>query len=107
MPESNKRLAFLEQAVRSGSADSFAFYALGLEYRKAARVDESLAIFVALRQRDAGYLPMYLMVGQMLTEAERKAEAREWLEAGIELAKERSDAKALGELESALGDARD
>jgi hypothetical protein len=106
MPESNKRLAFLEQAVRSGSADSFAFYALGLEYRKAARVDESLAIFVALRQRDAGYLPMYLMVGQMLTEVGRNAEAREWLQAGIELAKERSDAKALGELESALDEAR-
>ena len=107
MPDPNKRLAFLEQAVRSGSADSFAYYALGLEYRKTSRVDESLAIFVELKQRDAGYLPMYLMVGQMLTEVERKAEAREWLEAGIELAKERSDAKALGELESALGDARD
>ena len=106
MPEPNKRLAFLEQAVRSGSADSFAYYALGMEYRKASRVDESLAIFVELRQRDVGYLPMYLMVGQMLTEAERKTEAREWLEAGIELAKERSDAKALGELESALADAR-
>jgi hypothetical protein len=107
MPDPNKRLAFLEQAVRSGSADSFAYYALGMEYRKAARVDEALAIFVELKQRDAGYLPMYLMVGQMLTEAERKTEAREWLEAGIALARERSDAKALGELEAALGEARD
>src|SRR5262245_1871249 len=106
MPEVNKRLAFLEQAVRSGSADSFAFYALGMEYRKAARTEESLAIFVELRARDPGYLPMYLMVGQMLTEAERKAEAREWLEAGIALAKDRADDKALGELESALGEAR-
>src|SRR5262245_3259641 len=104
MPEPNKRLAFLEQAVRSGSADSFAFYALGMEYRKAGRVDESLAIFVELRARDAGYLAMYLMVGQMLTEGDRKREAREWLEAGIALATERADAKALGELESALGE---
>lgn len=107
MADPNKRLAFLEQAVRSGSADSFAFYALGLEYRKAGRVAESLAVFVELRARDAGYLPMYLMVGQMLTEAERKIEAREWLEAGIALAKERGDSKALGELESALGEARE
>jgi tetratricopeptide (TPR) repeat protein len=106
MPDVTKRLAFLEQAVRSGSADSFAYYALGMEYRKAGRVDESLSIFVDLRARDEGYLPMYLMVGQMLTEAERKAEAREWLEAGIALARERADQKALGELESALGEAR-
>jgi hypothetical protein len=104
MSDVNKRLAFLEQAVRSGSADSFAYYGLGMEYRKTGRVDESLAIFNELRTRDAGYLPMYLMVGQMLTEAERKTEAREWLEAGIALARERADAKALGELESALAD---
>ena len=49
---------------------------------------------------------MYLMVGQMLTEAERKPAAREWLEAGITLARERADQKALGELESALEEAR-
>ena len=50
---------------------------------------------------------MYLMVGQMLTEAARKPEAIEWLEAGIVLATERADGKALGELETALGEARD
>jgi predicted Zn-dependent protease len=102
----NKRLLFLEQAVKSGTADSFAYYGLGMEYRKDGRVEDSLAIFVALRARDAGYLPMYLMVGQMLTEADRKTDAIEWLEAGIALARERSDMKALGELESALGEAR-
>ena len=105
MPDMNKRLAFLEQAVRSGSADSFAFYALGQEYRKEGRVEEALAIFTELRARDPGYLAMYLMVGQMLTEARRKADAREWLESGIALARERSDGKALGELETALGEA--
>jgi tetratricopeptide (TPR) repeat protein len=104
MADMNKRLAFLEQAVRSGSADSFAYYALGMEHRKDGRVDEALAIFTELRARDSGYLAMYLMVGQMLTEAGRKTDAREWLEAGIALARERSDAKALDELETALGE---
>ena len=107
MPEVNKRLAFLEQAVSSGAADAFAFYALGMEYRKADRIDESLAVFVKLRAKDASYLAMYLMVGQMLSEAGRKAEAREWLEAGIALARERGDGKALGELESAMAEAAD
>jgi hypothetical protein len=42
------------------------------------------------------------MVGQMLTEAGRTEEATEWLKAGIALAREKGDMKALGELESAL-----
>jgi predicted Zn-dependent protease len=107
MPDVNKRLAFLEHAVKTGTADSFARYALGMEYRNAGRVDDALATFAELRSKDPGYLAMYLMVGQMLTEAARKSEAIEWLEAGIVLATERSDGKALGELETALGEARD
>ena len=106
MPDVNKRLAFLEHAAKTGTADSFARYALGMEYRKAGRLDDALAAFGELRAKDPGYLPMYLMVGQLLTEAERKVEAVDWLEAGIRLANERGDAKALGELESALSEAR-
>jgi predicted Zn-dependent protease len=106
MPDVNKRLAFLEQSVKSGAADSFARYALAMEYRKAGRVDDALAAFTDLRANDPGYLAMYLMVGQMLTEAARNPEAIEWLEAGIRLATDRSDAKALGELETALAEAR-
>ena len=103
----NKRLAFLEQATRSGSADSFGWYALGLEYRKEGRVDDALSTFQALRERDGGYLAMYLMAGQMLIEAGRAAEAAPWLEAGLAIARERGDAKAEGELEAALAEARD
>ena len=106
MPDVNKRLAFLEQAVKNGTADSFARYALGMEYRNAGRIDDAFATFTELRSKDPGYLAMYLMVGQMLTEAARKSEAIEWLQAGVALATERSDGKALGELESALAEAR-
>jgi predicted Zn-dependent protease len=100
----NKRLAFLEQTTQAGSADSFAWYALALEYRKEQRWDDAMAAFRALRDKDPAYLALYLMAGQTLAEAERPAEAREWLEAGITLARTRGDAKTLGELESALAD---
>jgi predicted Zn-dependent protease len=106
MPDVNTRLAFLEHSVKTGTADSFARYALGMEYRNAGRVDDALAAFSELRAKDPGYLAMYLMVGQMLTEATRPSEAVEWLEAGVRLATERSDGKALGELESALAEVR-
>jgi tetratricopeptide (TPR) repeat protein len=102
----NKRLEMLEKLAAAGKADAFAFYALALEYRKEGRIDEALATFSTLKERDAAYLPMYLMAGQMLVEAERSAEARSWLEAGLELARARGDSKTAGELESELANAR-
>ncbi|HKY39563.1 MAG TPA: tetratricopeptide repeat protein [Polyangiaceae bacterium] len=98
----NKRLAFLEQHVATGSADSFAFYGLGMEYRKEGRIDDAVATFAKLRDRDPEYLPLYLMAGQALIDAGRGSEARAWLEAGIAVAQRKGDAKTLGELESAL-----
>jgi predicted Zn-dependent protease len=101
----NKRLAFLEQTTSSGSADSFAFYALALEYRKEQRYEDAERTFRTLRDKDPSYLPAYLMAGQTLIEAGRAADARVWLLAGIELARSKGDQKTLGELESALADA--
>jgi hypothetical protein len=98
----NKRLAMLEQMVAGGKADSFARYALALEYKKEGRIDEAVRAFESLRSSDAGYLPQYLMAGQMLIDCGRGADARSWLEAGIALARTKGDAKALGELQDAL-----
>ena len=98
----NKRLAMLEKLTASAQADSFAFYCLGMEYRKEGRVDDALGAFGTLRDRDPGYLAMYLMAGQMLREAARPDDAKGWLTQGIELAKTKGDSKALGELESEL-----
>jgi len=102
----NKRLAMLEKLTAAPQADSFAFYCLGMEYRKESRVDDALGAFGTLRERDPGYLAMYLMAGQMLREAGRLPEAATWLEQGIELATRQHDSKALGELESELATVR-
>src|SRR5262245_54595213 len=102
----NKRLEMLEKLVKAPSADSFAFYALGMEYRKEGRVDDALRTFTDLKSRDAAYLPMYLMAGQMRSEAGRGPEAREWVATGIEHARARGDGKTLGELESELASVR-
>jgi tetratricopeptide (TPR) repeat protein len=98
----NKRLAFLEQHCASASADSFAFYGLGMEYRKEGRVDDAIATFTKLKDKDPDYVPMYLMAGQALIDAGRGGEARTWLETGIAVAQKKHDSHALGELESAL-----
>jgi predicted Zn-dependent protease len=98
----NKRLEMLEKLTGAGKADSFAWYALAMEYRKAGRTGEALTTFEKLRSADPDYVPMYLMAGQMLVECERSGEAVAWFAQGIERARARGDMKALAELETAL-----
>lgn len=98
----NKRLEMLEKLVSTNPKDPFAFYGLAMEYRKDGRDDDALRTFADLRAKHADYLPMYLMAGQILVAKGRRDEAREWLNAGIALARTRGDGKTLGELESEL-----
>lgn len=98
----NKRLLFLEKVTAEGSEDPLAWYGLAMEYRKMERWNDALRIFTELRTRKPDYIAMYLMCGQMLSEASRKDEAREWLEAGLGKAREKGDGHAASEIESAL-----
>lgn len=102
MQTMSKRLEFLIKTTANPGADSFAWYALALEYKGLGRIDDALETFRKLRERDPSYVPMYLMCGTMLLEAERAGEARGWLEAGLEAARKKGDAHAAGEIESAL-----
>ena len=98
----NKRLAFLEKVTREGSTDPMAWYGLAMEYRKLERWDEALQTFSALRASHPDYVAMYLMCGQMLAEASRTDEAREWLDTGLGAARAKGDSHAVSEIESAL-----
>ncbi|NUP14359.1 MAG: tetratricopeptide repeat protein [Polyangiaceae bacterium] len=98
----SKRLAFLEKLVADGKADSFGHYCYALELKNVGRVDDALAAFDTLRGKDERYVPMYLMCGSMLLDASRPAEARVWLEQGVQIASSAGDAKALGEIRDAL-----
>ena len=98
----SKRLEVLLKMTSHDGADSFAWYALALEYKGLGRVDEAFSAFEKLRAKDDSYVPMYLMCGTMLVEANRRAEAKEWLAAGLVAAKKKGDAHAAGEIEGAL-----
>jgi tetratricopeptide (TPR) repeat protein len=103
MADPAKRLAYLEKITREGSTDPFHWYALAQEYRSLSRWDEAMQTFTTLRTQKPDYVPAYLMCGQMLEKVGRKDEARDWLEAGIEVATRVKDSHALSELQSALG----
>ena len=98
----NKRLEMLEQMTARGQADTFAWYGLAMEYRRLERIDDALATFTKLREKDPDYLPQYLMAGQVLIGAGRMDEARDWLQHGLELAATKGNDKAESELRQAL-----
>jgi hypothetical protein len=100
-PMSTKRLEVLLKMTSKEGADSFAWYALALEYKGLARVDDALATFEKLRAKDPDYVPMYLMCGTMLTEAGRDG-AKDWFAAGLVAARKKGDSHAAGEIEAAL-----
>jgi predicted Zn-dependent protease len=103
----SKRLAMLEGMVAKGTTDPFAWYALAMEYSNAGRTDDAVDTYTKLRAQSPTYVPMYLMCGQMLVKAGRKADGREWLETGIAVAKAAGDTHALSELQSAFGELDD
>jgi predicted Zn-dependent protease len=105
MAKESKRLEYLLKLTGRGGAaadDPFAWYGLAMEYRSLESYDQALAAFESLRGRAPGYVPMYLMCWQMLEKMGRAVDARTWFLAGIDAARNKGDAHALGELESAL-----
>lgn len=103
----SKRLQMLEKLTQTGQADSFAWYALALEYKSAGRIDDALQAFETLRQKDSGYVPMYLMAGSMLAEHGRREEAKTWLQQGMEVARAKGDDHARSEMADVLGTLED
>ena len=98
----SKRLEMLLKVTSSANADSFAWYALGMELRALGRIDEAFEAFRRIREKDPAYVPAYQMCGMMLIDAGRRDEAKEWLSRGVETAQRSGNAKAATEMQEAL-----
>ena len=98
----NKRLSYFEKVTQEGNTEPMALYGLAMEYRSLGRHADALTAFTKLRAVHPGYVPAYLMCGQMLEQMTRPDDARSWYQAGIAAAHEKRDAHAAGELEAAL-----
>jgi tetratricopeptide (TPR) repeat protein len=83
--------------------DPFPKYALALEYKNAARLEEACEAFEALVAAHPAYTPAYLHAGNTLVALGRVADARAVYQRGIEACARAGDAHARGELEGALG----
>ncbi len=97
-----KRLEVLENLTASGKADSFAWYALALEYKSSGRIGEALRTFEVLRTKAPGYVPGYQMAGSMLAAEGRVEDAKVWLQQGIEQATAVGNSHACAEMQDMI-----
>ena len=105
MTEQKKtRRQMLEEFVVKKPGDAFSRYGLAMECMNngdPAAADEN---FRALLQRNADYVPAYLMYAQFLVRESRAAEARSVLSSGIIAADKMGDQHARSEMEALLSD---
>ncbi len=97
-----QRLEAFRKIVERSPDDPFARYSLAMGLRGAGRLDEAEQGFAELTRRVPGYVPTYLMWGQVLEALERRADAAAAYERGIAAATAARNDHALSELRQAL-----
>ena len=80
------RIAMLTEILAANPDDSFARYGLAMEYSKAGKIEQALAEFKTLIEKNPDYTPGYFMAAQTLAGAERVDEAKRMLVDGIVVA---------------------
>jgi tetratricopeptide (TPR) repeat protein len=96
------RIAMLTQIVTANPADSFARYGLAMEHSKAGQIEQALAEFKTLIEKNPDYTPAYFMAAQALANASRVAEAKRWLVDGISSARRTGNNHAQSEMTAML-----
>jgi Tfp pilus assembly protein PilF len=92
----------LEQFVAQKPDDPFSRYGLAMECVNTGDSAAADQHFRILLQKNAGYVPAYLMYAQLLNRESRNDEARAVLSAGITAAQQKGDSHARSELEALL-----
>ena len=101
MPDEN-RVAALKEILVANPDDTFARYALGMEYSSAGETDAAVAEFQRLIASNPDYTNAYFMAAQTLARAERNEEAKAMLEQGMDCARRTRNQHALSEMEAML-----
>jgi tetratricopeptide (TPR) repeat protein len=97
-----ERIEQLKSILELDSRNTFARYALGMEYSSAGETDSALQEFRTLLEVDANYANAFFMGAQALQHAERVDEAVQWLRDGIACAQRVGNRHAESEMQSLL-----
>ncbi len=98
------RRQMLEEFVARKPDDAFSRYGLAMECMNSGDAAAADTHFRALLERNADYIPAYLMYGQLLARESRPGEARQVLSTGIATAARKGDEHARSEMEALLND---
>jgi predicted Zn-dependent protease len=98
------RRQMLEEFVAKKPDDPFSRYGLALECMNNGDPAAADTHFRALLERNADYIPAYLMYAQLLARESRPAEAKQILSNGIAAAAKKGDSHARSEMETLLAD---
>lgn len=96
------RLEPLKQILEQDPRNTFARYALGMEYSSSGQTDAALREFRTLLDVDPNYANAFFMGAQALQNAERIEEARQWLRDGIACAERVGNRHAQSEMQTLL-----
>src|SRR5580700_6404331 len=94
----------LEEFVAQKPDDAFSRYGLAMECMNGGDASAADTHFRALIERNADYIPAYLMYGQLLARESRNDEAKQVLSNGIAAASKKHDDHARSEMETLLND---
>jgi len=100
------RRQMLEEFVSKKPNDAFSRYGLAMECMNSGDAAAADTHFRALLERNADYIPAYLMYGQLLARESRVNEAKQPLSTGIAAAAKKGDQHARSEMEALLNDLR-
>jgi predicted Zn-dependent protease len=105
MPEQKKtRRQMLEELVAKKPDDAFSRYGLAMECMNSGDPAAADTHFRTLLERNADYIPAYLMYGQLLARESRTSEAKQVLSNGIAAAAKTGDQHARSEMEALLNE---
>jgi len=98
------RRELLEAFVAQKPDDAFSRYGLAMECVNTGDTSAAERNFRELLQRNADYVPAYLMFAQMLVKESRPDDARQILQQGISAASKAGNGHALSEMEALLNE---
>jgi tetratricopeptide (TPR) repeat protein len=97
-----ERLEQLKAILALEPRNTFARYALGMEYSSAGKTDAAVQEFRTLLEVDANYANAFFMGALALHQADRTAEAVRWLQDGIACAHRVGNQHAENEMQALL-----
>jgi thioredoxin-like negative regulator of GroEL len=98
------RRQMLEEFVAKKPDDAFSRYGLAMECMNSGDPTAADGHFRALLERNADYIPAYLMYGQLLARESRNEDARQVLSNGITAASKAGNEHARSEMETLLAE---